>query len=86
MNFSSYLIGIDNVNHQQIDMYGCPGKEEDDADHHQDQVGSSSPSQLQLLSLASSNIARNQHCRLRCDGTGNSVLRYIKGAVRNRKL
>ena len=67
-------------------MYGSPGKEEDDADHHQDQVGSSSPSQFPLLSLAPNDIARHQHCWLRCDGAGNSALRYIKGAVQNRKL
>ena len=71
--FILHLIGIDDVHDQQVDVYRSPGEEEDDADHHQDQVRSSPPGQLPLLSLAADNIASHHPCRPRCDGDGNPV-------------
>ena len=70
-SFVLHLIGIDDVDDQQVDVYRSPGEEEDDADHHQDQVRSSPPGQLPLLSLAPDNIPGNHHGRPRFDRDGN---------------
>ena len=37
-----YLVRIDTIKSKQVDVYRSPGQEEDEADHHQYQIGSSS--------------------------------------------